>query len=197
MGKEFIGFSRPLLFNIYNWRKSVDFALKLEDEENFLSVKYEDLVSNSVDTFGKITDFLGVDSFDATIFSSLIKDQKGEVWKSNSSFRQTSVISSESVGKYKKMLPEEVVKYIEFTCFPEMKRLGYEFDNFDVNESFAKDYKEFFDVEREDFAKNYSSDSSRIDYELIRFNMFKEGFSQVDEIKKYFIFEETYKKLCK
>ena len=37
-GKEFIGFSRPLLFNIYNWRKSVDFALKLADESNFLFV---------------------------------------------------------------------------------------------------------------------------------------------------------------
>lgn len=106
-GPEFGGRIKPTLFNIRNWRKSVAYALHLEGRPGFRWLRYEDLVADPR--------ALGF---------------KGEIqgWTGNSSHGERTGVSAESVGAWRRVLPETVSRLIEATCLPEMRLLGYPAD---------------------------------------------------------------------
>ncbi|MDA3799806.1 MAG: sulfotransferase [Kiritimatiellae bacterium] len=165
-GHEFVGDLRPTLFNIHNWRKSVAFALQYESSPLLHTLRYEDLVCDPKGELLKITDFFGVEPYASK--KNLLSENNH--WKANSSFQNYTEISTDSVGRYKKALPESVIAFIEATCFAEMKYLGYGLPPKNEHEMFRtiKNFKEPYELERNNPPSDYSERSFLKDLETIR-----------------------------
>ena len=115
-GQEFGGQLKPTLFNVRNWRKSVAYALQLEGRPGFLCLRYEDVVADPAAAMHRITESCGMVPYD---YEGL------HGWTGNSSHGERSGVSTESIGAYQRVLPINVTRYIEATCLPEMRLLGY------------------------------------------------------------------------
>lgn len=192
-GKNYGGNIRPTLFNIRNWRKSIAFLIELEGHENFLSLKYEDLVSNPNNVLNKIAKFLDVDNYKNEFFEKSIYDQNGSLWFSNSSHMPEKGITNKSVGSFRNRLSDKVVSYVEATCYPEMKVLGYEFNNKNLpNFSMIKEFKEVFPIERSEFNSYYEMEKENVEAEINRLKLLDLDNLSSDVIKKYFICQSAY-----
>jgi hypothetical protein len=126
-GRRHGGRLKPTLFNLRQWRKSVAFALHLEEHPRFLWLRYEDLVIHRPDeTLDRVARFLGIEPFPEAVLSGGLRDQSGRAWTGNSSHGARSSLDASSVGTYRDLLPPAVVRYAEAACGPEMRWLGYE-----------------------------------------------------------------------
>lgn len=115
-GQEFGGKLKPTLFNVRNWRKSVAYALQLERRERFSYLRYEDLVADPLGSIRNLLESLGL---------AAVRDADLGGWSGNSSHGERSGVSTESVGAHRRVLPAEVARFVEATCLPEMRTLGY------------------------------------------------------------------------
>jgi len=117
-GREFGGEIKPTLFNIRNWRKSVGVALSIARGQRFHWCRYEDLVANPVSSLSALATALEID----------IDAERADLgnWSGNSSFATHRGVSNGSVGIHRSVLPRAVSAYIEATCLPELRLLGYE-----------------------------------------------------------------------
>jgi hypothetical protein len=111
-GPEFGGALKPTLFNIRQWRKSVSFALALEGREGFHWLRYEDLTSDPAWELRRL-------GFDGEV-------RLAETWSGNSSHGERRGVSRASVGTYRGVLSRDVVRFVEATCFPELRLLNYD-----------------------------------------------------------------------
>jgi len=84
----------------------------LQVYRSFMSLKYEDLLSSPFELLDSITKFLGVSNLSEDFFDKGIFDQSGNLWMGNSSHHSKSFVSNDSVGVFRKYLPEETLKYI-------------------------------------------------------------------------------------
>ena len=62
-GEKFFGGKKPTHFILRSWRKSVEYAYSLKENENFHFLRYEDLVENPHRELDFITDFLDIPKF--------------------------------------------------------------------------------------------------------------------------------------
>jgi len=85
-----------------------------------MSFKYEDLASSPFELLDSIVRFLGVSNLSEDLFNKGIFDHSGNLWIGNFSHHSNPFVSNDSVGVFRKYLPEETMKYIESTCYPEM-----------------------------------------------------------------------------
>lgn len=189
--EEYVGGARPVLFHLRNWRKSVSFCAGLTDNPNFLQVRYEDLVKDTDGTLREITNFLKVSEFEHSFIDRPILDQKGRNWKSNSSFKSNKGVTNASLKKYRQNLSDDEIKYIEYTCYPEMKFLGYDFENEKVEFEDVKNYKEHFNIERSEFTQDYSYSEENLTIERKRIELLSQEISD-EEKRKWFIFSKAY-----
>jgi hypothetical protein len=197
-GKEYTGDMRPLLYSLRLWRKSVAYAICYRNEQNFLSIRYEDLVLQTESTLKKVTSFLEIPSFQSKEYSVPLKDQNDKLWKGNSSHGMYSHINAGSIGKYKELLDDASIQYIENVCYPEMKYLDYPFkhEHHDINQISA--YKEPFLTGRKNFSPGFSSDAENISMEIRRFNSLSERkLLSKEEHRQLFLFPEVYAELKK
>lgn len=196
--KRYVGKLRPVLFNIRNWRKSVAFAIYLQRNHNFLLIRYEELVCDFEQSLDRIANFLEIKPFDITSFLNGIKDQKGRRWKGNSSFaNNNNSINRNSIGNFRRMLPESVIKYIEACCYPEMKYLDYDFTAIShFSPRHIETFKEPYEITRENFTSDYSSSSEHIYQEIERYDRLKKSLTK-QEILKWYIFEEVFSEFQK
>src|SRR5690606_3991862 len=104
---------KPTLFNIRNWRKSVAFGIEMSGNENFMQIKYEDLITSPETILNKIASFLELSSYELDYIKQGIKDEYGNDWKGNSSFSEFNFIDASSAGGYKKKLNKTAIEYIE------------------------------------------------------------------------------------
>ena len=127
-GEHFGGRSKPLLFNIRQWRKSVAFALagRYEGQGRHLTVRYEDLVRESKAVMGRICRFLRLDEPAEDLFDGELRDQNAQVWHSNSSHHSSSVITTQSLGRYRSFLSTQTDMLVQAICYREMLQFGYE-----------------------------------------------------------------------
>ncbi len=112
-------------FRLVNeWNRSVwqRFAQK-PHPERFLSVRYEDLVTDPRAVVGQVCAFIGVDA-GALSFKPT---RGGQAWAGNSSYGENfSDVSRESLDRWKHELSAAEVAWIEYHCQAGMRECGYE-----------------------------------------------------------------------
>jgi hypothetical protein len=114
------------------------------------------------------------------------------IWKGNSSFNAKRFIDKNSCQIYKQHLSIEILQYIEYICYPEMRYLGYQMVNETPDDSFINISSEPFKVERPDFKPNYSVLKENLQYEQKRFGCINQHLTDLEEIIPYFIFEKAF-----
>jgi hypothetical protein len=190
-GSEYGGRVKPLLYNIRTWRKSVAFSCLLENKTNFLAIRYEDLVRDPQPTLDRIFSFLAINNIDTSALPGDIKDQYGKRWRSNSSHTSYDYVSDASIGRYKELMNEQRIGFIEACCFPELKALGYSTDlkleNLaDIITGFRNDY----DQERPEL-EGFTWSAPRCTEELKRLSLLQEKIYQ----PSYFLFQSAFNRL--
>jgi hypothetical protein len=191
------GQNRPVLFSLRAWRKSVAVALAYEDHPSFCWLRYEDLVRRPISELNRLTPSLGVDPYSNDLLKTGLLDQRGKIWMGNSSFSDQHGVTSTSVGRYEKGLPDEVRECIESCCRPEMVVLGYlDRDSTPPGDEAIRTYRDPFTRVHSSFPADYSSDPRRVAEEIERLKMLEssEKPSQT-EIVRQFIFSGAFEKL--
>lgn len=171
-GKVFVGDHRPTLFNLRNWRKSVNFAQTLKDNPHFLLIKFEDLVFDPVSVLNRIAHFLDVEPFHEKLWVNGLKDENGVHWRGNSSFGDMKPFDKNTIGEHKKNLPEKTRLYVEAICRHEMLYMGYAIEDVTIGECERNiiSFNDNFTIERDEFEKDYSVNSDNVKYEIARLN---------------------------
>lgn len=207
-GIEYGGKHRPILFHLRNWRKSIDIGLSYKENKDLLLISYEKFLQSPISYLNTIAKFLGLTSgFNKSILSKEIVDQKGELWTGNSSEVESTKSKKELLDvnnfkKYQKCLNAETIKYIEKVCYPEMKYLGYNFEN-DINtltDFELKLYKEQFDISIDDIPADFSTNNENCSDEAKRLEIYFDATKRkkcIDEnyACDYFISEIALKNL--
>jgi Sulfotransferase domain/Sulfotransferase family len=192
-GAEFAGRTLPTLYILRNWRKSVAISLVYNRHSNFMLIRYEDLVNNYMKVLKRLTDFIKVSPYSGEEFNNGILDQDGNVWSANSSFGQQNFISNASIGRYKTLLSEETIRYVESICYTELQAMGYEITacKEGIDEPAIRKFREPFKIYRKELPIGYSSDNVQIENEIQRIRMFNMRPS-TEEKRLWFIFPEIY-----
>jgi hypothetical protein len=128
-GKNLIeeyGGKYPILFLIRHWRTSVAHAIINQENPNYFMVRYEDLVTSPDHWFKAICDFLNVKLEKMMLEPEKYVNGMGKPWKQNTNFEQKKGFSTTSLYKWKDVLSEKEIGFIEWLCLPEMNYMGYE-----------------------------------------------------------------------
>jgi hypothetical protein len=121
----------PLEFLIRQWRKSIFYALLLAKinqkyKERCFLIKYEDLIGSPKESVIQMLKFLNLNMEDALLDPSNFKDGKNERWVQNTSYSNPEQkFNKTSIEKWRQTLSSDVIKFIEYCCYPEMVKLGY------------------------------------------------------------------------
>lgn len=191
---RYVGAVRPTLYNLHNWRKSVAFALHLKEKNLARYVLYEDLVRGPANQLREIFSCLGTGSMHLNFdVKADLTNHKGEKWVGNSSFDEKPMISETSVCKYKNILPQMLIDYIEAICYPEMVALGYQPEL--STEKLKKNFERIISNFREPLAINhtalpadYSTVAVNIAKENKRFKLLNNKYCSFDEAESEYIF---------
>lgn len=117
----------PLLFFIRHWRKSIAyFLMNYQKKKNYYFVKYEDFITNPEFHSKKICKFLNVRYDKAMIEADKFVNGKKEKWIRSSVYGISDKITTKFMDKWKSVLSNEEIQYIEDLCDMEMKLLSYE-----------------------------------------------------------------------
>jgi len=192
-GAKYAGGVRPVLYIIRQWRKSVSFCVQHDTHPNFILIKYEDLALNPWSVLDRLTQFLELPSFPREVFSQGILDQQGQIWQGNSSFNRYTSISSESIGKFRQILPDNCIRYIETICYPELRLLNYKFlyQTDGPDEEAIRNFEEPIKVTHEMFNADYSCDSRHIQEEIQRLKYLQNNLDEENQ-RLWFIFPSAY-----
>ena len=179
VGSRYGGRRKPTLFNLRNWRKSVAFALHLRSHPGFRFLRYEDLVERPLEELDRLAGLLGVAPFSQGVFEDgigRILDQDGAEWRGNSSHGAPGeTLSEASIGRYREVLPSEVVAFAEAVCGPEMRLLGYSIDGAGADPAAViATFQDPYPVEREEL-RGYACDGREREDEIRRLELLREG----------------------
>jgi hypothetical protein len=113
---------RHLLEFADDWRQSSRLALSRSDSEDYLVIKYEDLVAASRDVMSRVSEFLGIDFAE----SLLTPTRYGTTWSGNSMFGDNKgAIHKNACGRYREHLKAGEIRTLERYLCSEMAKLGY------------------------------------------------------------------------
>ena len=195
-GAKHMGEQRPVLSTIRIWRKSVAVLLELSDQPHFSWLRYEDLVSDPSTTLQRVTKELGMRPYPGELLEEPIQDQRGRVWRGNSSFGPKDGLEASQSSNFDQHVPEAVTAYVETLCRAEMLHLGY---TPKLTEDFDPDrvttYRDPFESLHEKFDAHYSSDPERIRAEIARWQALS-GVGENDaSIREQFLSKTAYQTL--
>jgi Sulfotransferase domain len=192
-GQEYGGRLKPTLFNVRNWRKSVAFALHLAGHPRFTWVRYEDVVARPLQSLGRVAAALGVEPFTEAMIDRALTSAAGVRWPGNSSHRRHDGVTIGSIGTYREVLPATVAAYVEATCYPELRCLGYEssIGERDVPQILTT-FEEPYEISRPDLAR-YSTTPADVAAEIRRAQLVREAGCDASE--SYFLFTDVHARL--
>jgi hypothetical protein len=184
-GPEYAGRLKPTLFNVRNWRKSVAFALHLEEHPGFFWLRYEDLVADPPAALCRI----GL----AACATGDIRDHAGRIWTGNSSHGERRGVSTASVGAWRQVLPPPVARFVEAACLPELRLLGYPTD-LDAAEArgVLRAFEEPYEITREGLESD-AANPANADLEVRRLERLAEPPSAA--ARPWFLFERAHARL--
>jgi len=112
-----------------SWRSSIHRGWanqKRYGSQNYLIIRYEDLVTNLESTLAVVRDFLGIR--DDPILRQPTRN--GRSWRGNSMFGDRfEGVSAKPVGRFRQTLDPAIVTRLEAALFPEMRQLRYPLEN--------------------------------------------------------------------
>jgi hypothetical protein len=190
-GHQYTGRTRPTLYTLRNWRKSVAIALHLSRRGLAPLVRFEDVVKDPVGAVAGIAArLLGPSAFTSP------HGPPRAAPEANSSFGTWSGVSQEPVGRYQSVLSPALVRYVETVCGPEMRAIGYptRHDQSEDAAAVLAEFKEPCPVEHDALARDYSNDPANIAAELRRLE-FLQRPSIGAEHEPYFVFREVWEAL--
>ncbi len=192
-GARYAGRSRPLLYVLRQWRKSVAFSLAMDGHAGFLSIRYEDLVGRPEATLKRIAEHLGVEPLSEADLSGPVRLDDGRPWVSNSSHEPSTMINSNSIGRYREFLSPATDGLVQAVCFPEMSRLGYAVDLNAGEVGAILDSERYQEpVERTELSE-YVWGPGRAKEELERWRCLQTG----DRRSSLFVFDRAYDELSR
>lgn len=186
----------PILYILHKWRKSVAYSLNFRTHPMFATVLYEELANNTWDVLDKLTTFLHIRPLPRTTFQNGIRDQSGRPWLGNSSFDEYRFVSNQSIGKYKNILPDHVIRFIESVCYPEMKILSYSplFCHERPHDTIIRSFTDpLFSMDSNNIAMFGLSEES-LHFEIQRYKMLT---TKIDDANaaKWYIFPDVFRQL--
>jgi hypothetical protein len=199
----------PWLFLIRQWRKlailSQVYGRRFSDRVRV--VRYEDLVTSPNDTVTEICDFLEIGFYDRLLDPSNFVDGTGDQWLQNTSYEDSSAsFNTDSVDKWRDVITDREVEYVEQLCYPEMKQYDYspETEAVGLSDGFVFDPPRVPRDELADWITEYYGDWSHLDHtnavgtEQIRqrlLSLSADQFDEVDErlVQAYFLDTEYAK----
>jgi Sulfotransferase domain len=191
------GENRPILYSLRVWRKSVAIALANESNPDFVWIRYEDLAAHPINVLNRISDFLAISDFTPGMFKNGILHQNGSLWKGNSSFADQNGVGTESINRFSKLLPGDVLDYINACCWPEMKFLGYDYLASDTfNEAAIRTFVGPFTKQHPQFPQAYSDAPDHVEEEIERVHKLEQPLDS-KAASHWYLFEAAYKKLAR
>jgi hypothetical protein len=188
------GRNRPALYSVRIWRKSVATAIAFEEHPRFRWLRYEDLVANPSAVMQELAAFLRLPSYPQAALSGPLRDQRGDHWEGNSSFRDQAGVAAGSVGQFGRVLPRSVTEMIETIAGPELALLGYAASRHD-RANLARYSDPFGDVHAR-FPADYSADPQRLQDEIERLARLEWGsVLPDDEATRWFVYPQVYRRL--
>jgi hypothetical protein len=117
------------------WNESSRQITRLQKfTENYLLVRYEDLVQDTVRTLERVSQFIGIELLPVMLEPT----RAGMQWRGNSSFHNGFTgVSAESVNQWKETLTDDEIWWIETHCRLGMQLSGYQLQT-DGRFSFAR-----------------------------------------------------------
>tara|TARA_R110000868_G_scaffold155691_6_gene382173 strand:+ start:42150 stop:43319 length:1170 start_codon:yes stop_codon:yes gene_type:complete len=190
-----------ILSYLRSWRKHIAMMVKTSHVNNISSriyrLCYEDFVKSPIDQTKDLCQFLEIKFDEKMLDTENFRPISGKEWKTYSHHKNVpqSGIYTDSIDKWKTILSEDIIKLIEFVCYPELIYLGYEVSQPPVltDSIITACYKE------SEIAKGWRFDhgsaSSELEKENKRNKMFLEGESL--NAQDYFIFEDVFQDYLK
>ena len=113
-------------FAALNAFHSIENYRKKFSSENYYCVKYETLIEKPKEELKKISEFLEIDYSEKCLDTRAFRDRKGEYWNGDSSFDESMEgLSSKPIGRWKDMLSNLEVYFVEMICREQMVNFGY------------------------------------------------------------------------
>lgn len=188
-----MGAVRPVLYTLRAWRKSVAYALALADHPNVAVVRYEALAAQPEATLRALLAALGLPPPAGEL---VLRDQRGAAWAGNSAFDDASGVTTQPVGRFERMLPPEVRRYVETACLPEMRALGYPartVSHFDA--SVLAGYRPDVSRMHAKFEPDYDHAPPHVEQEQQRYEHLVGPPIPLAEQKRWFLLPEAYARL--
>jgi LPS sulfotransferase NodH len=125
-----------LLNNSRFWKKYAKLGMEIKNKichqtENYIDIKYEDLLLNPEESIKKLTNFIGVE-FEETMLSNKLSNQKEtnsnifSSWESSWKHKAMEELDSTRVGAWQKELSEKDQTLLNWHLKKELAALGYE-----------------------------------------------------------------------
>lgn len=186
-----VGDRYPILMLIRLWRKSVAYCLAYKDNPNICIIRYEDLIEDTNATLARITKWLNIDLFPNDINKKTLLDNKGEVWKGNSSFGDKNGVHPSKECVWLSYLSNEEIRFIEACTKSELNMLGYAF-NSDLRHTDITDFSENIDNVRETYLEHFNIDTLNLNIELDRWDIAESGEYKNRSKSNYFLFPHIF-----
>jgi hypothetical protein len=191
-----VGGSYPVLFALRHWRKSVAYALENMDKtDNFLLVQYEKFINDPSGEMKRICAFLGVDYEEGMVDPGRYVSKEGGQWEQNSSFGTSTKITNKFSEKWKEILNEKEIQFVEDLCEIEMLLFNYErITPNGIHTSVISPPK--FDLDIQGWIKKYGEDfetnSKEMNKEMERYLLLKASSEKVSPVhlEKVFIVKD-------
>jgi hypothetical protein len=192
-GRDHGGAVKPTLFNIRQWRKSVAFALSLSGKPGFDWLRYEDLVEEPKAALGQVANSLSLPYLQGAVGE--LRDRDGSAWRGNSSHTEHQGVSAASVGSYRGILPAGLASFIEATCLPEMRLLGYETAvRRDEAPAIIRRFVDPYELQRPDLVGDAAT-AENLETEVLRLELLER--CKPSDIRPYFVTEAAHASLVK
>lgn len=138
----------PFFFLARQWRKLSALTSHYSDNENVLVLRFEDLITQPMEMVEKICHFLNIYVDEQLTDPKTFKDGSGSQWRQNSSYNDKKNDFNQNVlDKWKKILTEEQIGFIEALCLPEMRLFDYKIDLIKNANHFERYIDQFNEIE--------------------------------------------------
>ncbi len=119
--------NNPFDWCIRKWVTSINLGKRFRYNENYIEIKYEDLIIKTEETMKKIFNFIGIDTLSKEKIYSYYKDQNDKNHLQNIEVGQP--IYKKTIGRWKKDMNEKEILLFKKMAGEHLIKLKYENDN--------------------------------------------------------------------